>query len=412
MTKISIVLILIINLINFSAFGESRYASQSGNLAFDAEDNNTVELVIVPSGHVGINNRNPTSTLDVSGNIYASEGITTKDMTVSGVVSFTGIQTISTDTLLSGNSLIMADTSSDNLIITLPYAGNVLGRKYLIKKISTNNNIIIKSASGNIDKNLMLSMLENPSSLEFSEFISDGNEWYVMNRSNETPDQPTIAYWKFDETSGNTLSDSGPNHLNGFLTDSGNIFTFSGCTISGIHGTALDFDAVDDHITVDDNDILSFGDGTNDKPFSISVWIYMRTSAFTVLAKGKSTTDREYLFDIYSDEITFFLYTGNSIFLKQAYSPLTSLRDTWIHMVITYDGSKNLSGLATYVNGSKVTTTDTESGTYTGMSNLNGMLNIGKGFVAGYAEGRMDDLKIFNRVLIAEEVSTLHSKGQ
>lgn len=102
------------------------------------------ESILFPIGQ-GLS---PSANLHLQGN-----GILTGDLVVgstagnstieiSGTIGH-GIQTVSSNTTLSGNSVIMVNSSSDNVTVTLPYAGNVIGRHYTIKKISTSNTVTV-----------------------------------------------------------------------------------------------------------------------------------------------------------------------------------------------------------------------------------------------------------------------------
>ena len=77
-----------------------------------------------------------------------------------------------------------------------------------------------------------------------------------------------IAHYKFDETSGTTVSDSSGNgHHGSMLYMSGTEW------ISGKVGGALSFDGINDHVSIPDHNDLDLGN-TPGKEFSISLWYY------------------------------------------------------------------------------------------------------------------------------------------
>ena len=39
-------------------------------------------------------------------------------------------------------------------------------------------------------------------------------------------------------------------------------------------GNSLDFDGSVDYVSITDDDVFSFGDGSNDSPFSVEAWVY------------------------------------------------------------------------------------------------------------------------------------------
>ena len=62
-----------------------------------------------------------------------------------------------------------------------------------------------------------------------------------------------VAYWSFNEGSGTTLTDNSGNAHDG---------TIYGATwTSGIAGNGLEFDGVDDYVTIPHSDVWNFGDG-------------------------------------------------------------------------------------------------------------------------------------------------------
>ena len=73
-------------------------------------------------------------------------------------------------------------------------------------------------------------------------------------------------------------------------------------------GRALDFDGVSDYVEIADSDDLSFGDGTNDSPFSMSAWINVEdvSDGFYIINKGiPGSGTHEYLFYLPSGKLTF-----------------------------------------------------------------------------------------------------------
>lgn len=161
---------------------ESSFTSQSGNISFDAEANASSELIIKPTGEVLIGGTTGNNTLTVSGNVYATEDITARDLSITGEINFSGIQNVSGNTTLSGNNIILVDTSSDNITITLPSAVSVLGRNYHIKKTSTLNQMWVTSSS-NIDKRSgYIEVTTSSGTLSHMSVLSNGSEWFVFDR--------------------------------------------------------------------------------------------------------------------------------------------------------------------------------------------------------------------------------------
>jgi hypothetical protein len=96
-------------------------------------------------------------------------------------------------------------------------------------------------------------------------------------------------------------------------------------------------------------------------------------------------------------------------------STLTSLQGQWVHVAASYSGSESTTGLLLYLNGSAVAATGSTAGTYTGMSNTAADVTVGCIFRDGtptFANGLIDDFRIYNRALSAAEVMAIFSSGR
>jgi hypothetical protein len=108
----------------------------------------------------------------------------------------------------------LADTSSGNLTITMPDATTLNGRTYMIKKISSSNNLII---SGLIDGNYAVVMAAD--SRGSMELMSNGVKWLIMSMSSSgvseldlwTPSDFTTALWLDASDSTTVLAGSSDN---------------------------------------------------------------------------------------------------------------------------------------------------------------------------------------------------------
>jgi hypothetical protein len=79
----------------------------------------------------------------------------------------------------SGHDLILADATSNNLIVSLPTASGISGRVYYFKKIDNTVNTVTIDGNGaeTIDgvANYILSL-----QYEFVQIVSDGSNWFVL----------------------------------------------------------------------------------------------------------------------------------------------------------------------------------------------------------------------------------------
>ena len=207
-----------------------------------------------------------------------------------------------------------------------------------------------------------------------------------------------ISEWKFDN---NTLDTVGTNDGTGV-----NI-TYE----AGLVGQSIQTSGVG-YVAVPDADNLSFTDGVNDLPFSISFAIFPTVVENTFLFwKGGSTADREYRVSQLNSSIDFRLMNPTTSFLSIEPTSTSFLTfNDWNHITITYDGSKDGNGVAIYRDGLSVATTVSETGTYTGMVNSTIPLTIGARTVTlGQTpfDGNMDCTRFWNKELTATEVSTI-----
>ncbi|MCA9389910.1 DUF2341 domain-containing protein [candidate division WWE3 bacterium] len=247
-----------------------------------------------------------------------------------------------------------------------------------------------------------------------TQIIEDMNGGHPVGGS---PIGSQVGYWKFDEMSTDTANDS-INGYNGDLGGSGQTCPATGDTscptwnVSGKINGSLDFDTAgttDDYLTVSDVDALSFGNSSSDQPFSISVWAnFDDATQHAILGKG-SAASREYVFTTdSSDKLVFTLYDndGSNYIRQTSDTALTADQGSWVHLVVTYDGSGSNTGITLYRNGNILNSTGGSSGSYTAMHNQAQNFVIGRNLTDGttYMEGRLDEVKVYAAELSASEV--------
>lgn len=212
-------------------------------------------------------------------------------------------------------------------------------------------------------------------------------------------DTGVVAYYPF---SGNTKDESrNKNH--------GTVY---GATLTadrfGNPNRAYNFDGVDDYIEIPHSDSLN---PTN--TMSLAAWIIVRQPEFypAVISKGNVGN--------YQESYSLFLDPGNQLgFLLNKDSTSTG-RDqlirttiplnTWTHVAGTYDGVN----MYTYVNGVQVGRTTHVGSIFTNSTPV----LIGKSerqlsnYPTSFFNGSIDEVKIFNRFLSAEEVQTIFKES-
>lgn len=209
--------------------------------------------------------------------------------------------------------------------------------------------------------------------------------------SNAAP-QPSgpIAHWKLDETFGTTASDSSGNGRNGALAGA------PAWTTGKIVG-ALNFDGIDDSLSATVSDS---GLGTK---LSFSQWV----NATSFVAYGGVIGNFS---DGGSDGIRITSNSNGSYSVSfrnstGAYTECTTASGVstgiWNHLAATYEnGTARL-----YLNGS-LSVSCTGDTTITNLANFKVGYNIDHG---AFFKGKIDDVRIYNRVLTAQEVTDLYN---
>lgn len=201
----------------------------------------------------------------------------------------------------------------------------------------------------------------------------------------QPPPAPTgpVGAWGFDETSGTTATDGSGRKHDG---------TISGATrVAGRFGNGLQFDGVDDWVTVaDDNDL----DLTS--PYTLEAWVKPRTRAKwqTVFVKELGTTGMGY--GLYATSDTDRPSAWNGAY--SVYGPSAVATSGWQHVAVTVaDGTQRL-----YVDGVQVATSSAGFAPQT-----SGPLRIGGSNVwqTEFFAGTLDELRVYQRALSASEIA-------
>lgn len=176
---------------------------------------------------------------------------------------------------------------------------------------------------------------------------------------------------------------------------------------------SVDFDGANDYIDCGGASDFSFNNGSGtDSAFSISAWVkFDGINRARAVSKDNGTGSREYLFGTNnSNKVNMILGDGsNNLDIQNNATINTS---DWFHIVATYDGSKSISGLKVYVNADASNVTDVSVGTYSGMPQSTGNLNIGRfGKTHSVFDGLVDEVAVFSKELTALDVTNIYNTG-
>ncbi len=201
-----------------------------------------------------------------------------------------------------------------------------------------------------------------------------------------------VAHWQFNEGSGTIAGDSSGNGNFGMLVN-GPVWT------TGIEGTALRFDGVDDYVEVGNSASLNPA-----AELSLAVWVNASSFSSTQLLVSKyGAGGIQYFMRIQSGgRVRFGLNAGGIVTDVNTNTTLSA--NTWHHVAATYDGTQ----MRVYVDG----VLDAFA-TKTGLMNDNGSnLNIARHEANRmFFNGLLDEVRLYNQALTDSEVLALFDPG-
>ena len=246
-----------------------------------------------------------------------------------------------------------------------------------------------------------------------------GNSMMVFNKKSIIPFDKLFSYYRFDN---NFLDQRAANNASGtnvaFQTSPKRAGTHSAKFDSGTGNPT----ATPSYATIPYSADFDFGNGTTDRAFSISFWIYptAESTAFPIFFITKREQDDNFEIQIVNDSndrFRFFIAndqrsTGGALRRLMAYNTAAYTINTWQMVTATYDGSL---GINIYVNEA-ATTSVINANSFTIMKTYPQDITIGvAGFTklySGYSyKGNMDCLGFWNAELTPEQIGLMYQKG-
>lgn len=201
-------------------------------------------------------------------------------------------------------------------------------------------------------------------------------------------DSSLVGYWKFDELDRTTAIDSsGRGNTGTFTGETWNDGTISGAIFtSGNYGNGLNFDGVDDYVSIG-----SIGALTS---LTVEGWMYYTTSAIDRTVFGSTAPGEGRHISLRSNG--FELQPNGAVSTAWIGIPSVSA-NTWHHLALTWNGTT----LVGYLDG-----------VYQGYAFISGALDpaavnaIGRQGGSGwYMPGLIDEVRIYNRTLSLSEIT-------
>lgn len=215
------------------------------------------------------------------------------------------------------------------------------------------------------------------------------------------------GYWKFDDGSGATAVDSSGNGNNGTLINGPN------WTTGQVNG-ALNFNGDDDYISVSRNSSLDV------TTFTIAGWVKLTNVATAnqfVFWNGNTASpwggwglaiNRSSVLGCDVGEICLWVSqnSGSNFDYVEVPHNLT-VNDKWYHIAATWNNSTKTATY--YVDGTPI---GSATSSYAVVMGSSPNTYAGRGASAGYFNGAMDEVRVYNYALSAAEISALYNNSQ
>ncbi len=312
------------------------------------------------------------------------------------------------------------NSGTENYTLASPYDINTTGWAEGVKSIDAWANDTLNHIQHEV---YQLTIDDTPPNITFVNQTDEDNEYVNQNWSYVnvsifdalTPNNITafidwnnslVGWWRFNEGTGTNAQDFSSYGNNGTLTNmntgldncTGNC---SGWTSSGKFGNALVFDDVDDSVDCGNDDILDITE-----EITISVWIKAPSVSSGQGIAGKSyysgaADNGGYEIDILPDGSKMIL--GNNDWdVIEGDIPVDD--GVWHHCCYTWDGTN----VRIYIDGILDITSPTS---ISSIKIVSQDLEIGVVRNNDYFSGTIDEVRIYNRVLSAEEINASYNAG-
>jgi len=187
-------------------------------------------------------------------------------------------------------------------------------------------------------------------------------------------------------------------------SNNGNVTNFDQTSVArGISGQALEFDGSDDEIQISDDDNLHLYGGD----FTISLWFKADSWTHTGLigkSNDDSTATMDWMFIKNGENFDFAIGEWYADYPLQIHESLLPA-DAWTHLVITKSGND----YELFLNSvSKDTGSSAQAWTESDDIVIG---NYAVGATDGFFDGTIDEVRIYNRALSADEIGELYRAG-
>ena len=215
------------------------------------------------------------------------------------------------------------------------------------------------------------------------------------------PTQGLVGSWSFNGSSvaGTQVKDISGAGNNGVLVNGPEL-------VSGIIGQALQLDGVDDYLDAGSGQTLN-----NLPALTVSAWIYPRivNGGEHILGKGGTSKVGWLLIFDTNARLRFLAYFTEGV-LEQTSEHNVIQTNSWQHLLVTWDGSATGANVKMYVNGSEIAYGATFDAHGNRQSDAGHRLYMGDSGALFPYNGVIDGIRVYNRVLAADEAKKLSSR--
>jgi len=259
----------------------------------------------------------------------------------------------------------------------------------------SNFDIVFSPISGSVSEKRVISLRSGSKNL-VNDIIVDS-----LGRTTDRYTEGLVGYWHFDEGTSTVVYDATSNTNNGVLVN--NLVWQSGNSCKA--GGCLDFNGSNNYISASSSDSLNIDD-------SLTLTVWMNPDSWGSRSRGvfsKKINDASNGYVLYNDgtfptKINFRMKgtNGTSNYLHSSSDVSTGVWQFW---VVVYDASEQSTTL--YKDGN-------EDATYSSidigdMTNSEGF-HIGHSQTwNGYFDGKIDEVRIYNRALSAQEILDIYN---
>lgn len=206
-------------------------------------------------------------------------------------------------------------------------------------------------------------------------------------------DADLASYWRFEGNSNDSKS-----------SKNGTDTSMSYSSTDGLFGQ---------HAVFGGSGYINFGNNYNfERTNSWSVSLWFKTASMNGILLGKQNSASPYngwyiagLQQLGSALRVGMTDSGGGSLIGDSVSTYTD--SAWHHLVMTYNGTSQNSGLLCYIDGSAISLTYTNTISATIQTSFNLQAGARNGANSLFT-GRLEEVAIFNRVLKATEISNLH----